>query len=256
MHTGLIVLAGLFGAAAGVLLVPRMAYRLSVRPGQDWRATCPGGHLLPGWTGPAYCGDCASAPGPAGGAGTGRRGGWYGPRTAALAVDTALVCALLAYTTGPRPELGVWLSLTPFAVVLCLTDFTVGRLPSVLTLPLAGACAALLGVAALFPGTAGSWPSALLGGTALGGVYYTLHLVSPSGMGLGCVKLAPTVGTALGWYGERTFLIGSFAGFALSAVYALGMMRAGRVSLRTSMEFGPFAVCGALIGVAVGGLTA
>ncbi|MCB5182454.1 prepilin peptidase, partial [Streptomyces sp. SMC 277] len=44
-----------YGVAAGLLLVPRAAYRLSVPPGDPWRATCPEGHPVGPWLGPARC---------------------------------------------------------------------------------------------------------------------------------------------------------------------------------------------------------
>ncbi|MEU1123208.1 prepilin peptidase, partial [Streptomyces sp. NPDC005899] len=49
MDVTLIAVAGVWGAAAGLLL-PRAAYRLSVEPGEPWRVTSPRGRAL---TGPA-----------------------------------------------------------------------------------------------------------------------------------------------------------------------------------------------------------
>ncbi|PJE96623.1 prepilin peptidase [Streptomyces carminius] len=241
MYCALIALAAGYGAAAG-LLVPRAAYRLAVEPGTAWRAECPGGHPLrgplSGWAGPARCRACGS---PA-----------YGPGAAGTAAVTAAVCALLAAAVGGRPELGVWLLLAPFAVLLAAVDRRVHRLPDVVTLPLAAACAALLGVAALLPGAGGSWPGALLGGSALGAVYLGLFLASPRGMGLGDVKLAVPVGTALGWYGWGTLLTGAFAGFALGAVHGMSLVVLRRASRETAMPFGPFMVAGALAGLVLG----
>ncbi|MDX6763267.1 prepilin peptidase, partial [Streptomyces sp. F8] len=54
MGVVVIVLAAGYGAAAGLLL-PRAAYRLSVAPGDPWRHSCPQGHRLRGWLGPARC---------------------------------------------------------------------------------------------------------------------------------------------------------------------------------------------------------
>ncbi|MFE3934204.1 prepilin peptidase, partial [Streptomyces goshikiensis] len=75
------LLAAAYGAAGGLLL-PRAAYRLSVAPGEPWRAHCPAGHPVPRWLGPARCHGApygASAPGvgPRGGR-RGRGGGGAG----------------------------------------------------------------------------------------------------------------------------------------------------------------------------------
>jgi leader peptidase (prepilin peptidase)/N-methyltransferase len=244
---------------------------MAVEPADGWRAACPGGHPLlgpaGGWLGLARCTDCgtevaASAPAPAG-SGTGavrpatapvRSGNWYGPRTGLIAAVIGAGCAALAAAAGPRPELAVWLLLTPFALVLALVDLSVHRLPDVLTLSLPGAAVALLGGAALLPGSAGSWLGALLGGVALAGAYVVLFVIHPNGMGFGDVKLALTLGVVLGWYGWTVLFVGAFAGFLLGAVYGLGLMLARRASRKTAMPFGPFMLLGAFLGLLLGGL--
>ncbi|MGW2557671.1 prepilin peptidase [Streptomyces sp. NPDC001514] len=169
---------------------------------------------------------------------------------------TALVCAALAAAAGARPETAVWMLLTPVAVLLALIDRNVHRLPDHLTLPLAGAAAVLLGGAALIPGAAGSWPAALLGGLALGGGYFVLFLINPNGMGFGDVKLALSLGVALGWYGWGALFVGAFAGFLLGAAYGLGLVVLRRAGRKSAIPFGPFMISGALIGLLLGALAA
>ncbi|NDZ89297.1 prepilin peptidase, partial [Streptomyces sp. SID10115] len=231
----------LWGAFAG-LFVPRAAYRLSVPPGEPWRAECPEGHALGSWLGLARCGR-------EGGAG-------YGPRTSATAVTTALVCAALAATTGTRPELAVWLLLAPAGVLLALVDFTVHRLPDVLTLPLAAASLALLAAVTLVPEQAGSWMASLYGALALAGAYFVLFLINPNGMGFGDVKLALGLGAVLGWYGWGVLLVGTFAGFLLASLYGAALVVARRASRKTAIPFGPFLIGGAFVGLLLGGCTA
>ncbi|MFC9653817.1 prepilin peptidase [Streptomyces sp. NPDC056937] len=179
---------------------------------------------------------------------------------------TALACAVLAAATGPRPELAVWLLLAPFAVLLALVDRNVHRLPDQLTLPLAVAAAVLLGLAALLPdgggdgtgpgGPGGSWPTALLGGLALGVCYFVLFLINPNGMGFGDVKLALSLGVALGWYGWTVLFVGAFAGFLLGSLYGFGLILLRRASRKSAFPFGPFMIVGALIGILLGALAA
>ncbi|MEU0273493.1 A24 family peptidase [Streptomyces sp. NPDC006307] len=255
MYATLIAVAALWGAATGLLL-PRAAYRLSVEPEETWRDTCPAGHPFTGpahgWVGLARCAPCgatvpeAAVPEAAAALPSGN----------ALPLGTALACAVLAAATGPRPELAAWLLLAPFAVLLAAVDARVHRLPDRLTLPLAGAAAGLLGAAALLPGHAGSWPSALLGGLALGGAYFTLFLIHPNGMGFGDVKLALSLGVALGWYGWDILLAGAFAGFLFGAVYGMGLVLLRRASRKSAIPFGPFMIGGALVGLLLGAFTA
>ncbi|MFE6763124.1 prepilin peptidase [Streptomyces sp. NPDC057689] len=226
MYATLMGIAALWGAATG-LLVPRAAYRFAVPPGEPWRTDRPAGHPL---TGPA-------------------------PHRLAPVV-TALACAALAWATGTRPELSVWLVLAPVGVLLASIDHRVHRLPDILTLPAAGAAAVLLGLAALLPEHAGSWLSALLGGLVLGGFYLLLFLVNPDGMGLGDVKLALSLGAVLGWYGWAVVFTGGFAGFLFGAAYGLALVVLRRAGRKTGIPFGPFMIAGAFLGLLFGGLAA
>ncbi|GAB2589710.1 hypothetical protein GCM10027168_23320 [Streptomyces capparidis] len=235
MNLPLVLAAAGYGAAAGALL-PGPVHRLAVPPGEPWRTACPEGHRLP--VPRARCPRC------------GARGGPDARLTAAV---TAAVCGLLALAAGPRPETAVWLLLAPSAVLLAAVDLAVRRLPDALTLPMAGAGAALLGGASLLPGAAGAWTGALLGALALGGFLFALFLVSPAGMGFGDVKLGLTVGLVLGWYGWWPLLAGAFAGFLLGALTGLALIAAGRAGRRSALPFGPFLLLGALAGMLVPG---
>ncbi|MFE9299926.1 prepilin peptidase [Streptomyces sp. NPDC006856] len=179
----------------------------------------------------------------------------YAPGVLAPLV-TVLACVALAAATGARPELVVWLALTPVAVLLAVVDRRVHRLPDPLTLPLAAAAVLLLGGAALLPGHAGSWTSGLLGGLTLGGFYFLLFLINPNGMGFGDVKLALALGVVLGWYGWSVLFLGGFAGFLFGAAYGLAFLLLRRAGRRTGIPFGPFMIAGALTGVLLGALAA
>ncbi|MFF2844803.1 prepilin peptidase [Streptomyces sp. NPDC058001] len=231
----LIVCSALWGLCAG-LLVPRAAYRLSVPPEENWRTTCPEGHPLGSWLGRARCPE----------------GDRYGPGTTPVAVATALVTATLAAATGTRPELAAWLLLAPIGILLAVVDFSVQRLPDVLTLPLAATALALLGAAALLPEHAGTWLTALYGALALGAGYFVLFLINPNGMGFGDVKLAVALGAVLGWYGWPVVLLGTFAGFLFGALYGMGLVVVRRAGRKTSMPFGPFLLGGAFVGLVLG----
>ena len=228
-----------WGAGTG-LLIPRVAYRLSVPPGEPWRSACPAGHpfvgIGDGWLGRARCAD----------------GDTFGPSTPAIALVMAVVCAVLAAATGPRPELLVWLLLAPIAVLLATVDFAVHRLPDVVTLPLAAFALVGLGGAALLPGAGGSLETALLGSLTLGTCYFVLFLINPSGFGFGDVKLAPALGAILGWYGWGILLIGTFAGYLLGALYGVGLILARCAGRKSTIPFGPFLVAGAFVGVLLG----
>lgn len=235
-------LAALYGVAAGMLL-PAAAYRFSVEPGEPWRARCPQGHPLGAPLGPARC---RTGPVPHA----------YGRRALPPALLTGAVCGALGAAAGARPEAVAYVGLAPVLVLLALVDRAVHRLPDPLTLPLAAAACALLGAAALAPGAAGSWRLALLGGAALGGAYLVLHLVNPAGMGFGDVKLALSLGVALGWYGWGVWVTGAFLGLLYGALYGLALVLRGSATRDQGFAFGPFMAAGAFTGVLLGGFGA
>ncbi|KUM97363.1 hypothetical protein AQI95_41835 [Streptomyces yokosukanensis] len=230
--------AALWGGRTG-LLIPRAAYRLSVTPDEPWRAACPAGHPIAGpargWIGRARCSD----------------GTTYGLNAPFLAVITALACAALAFTTGNRPELVVWLLLAPVAILLAAVDLAVHRLPDILTLPLAATALALLGVAAALPNAGGRWTTAVLGSLVLAACHFAVFLL-PSGIGFGDVKLSLAVGAMLGWYGWVVLLVGTFAGYLLGAVYGVALLLTRRASRTTTMPFGPFLLGGTFLGLLMG----
>ncbi|CAM5709644.1 prepilin peptidase [Streptomyces griseorubiginosus] len=234
--------AVLWGAGTG-LLIPRAAYRLSVPPEEEWRATCPGGHAFAGfrdsWLGQARCAD----------------GDSYGPSMPAMAAITAAVCAVLSSAVGAHPELLVWLVIVPVGVLLATVDLTVQRLPDVLTLPLAAISLGLLGVAALLPGTDGNWGRALLGSLAFSSFCLVMFLINPAAFGFGDVKLAPTVGAVTGWYGWDTLIAGAITGFVVFVLYGLSLIVARRTDRKTAHPLGPFLLAGAVAGVLLGSLS-
>src|SRR5262249_57192432 len=109
----------------------------------------------------------------------------------------------------------------------------------------------LLGVAApCVAGGAGRFVLALSGMGAAVAFCLVLLLVSPTGIGLGDVKLAGPLGAYLGWLGAAAFVTGLMAAWLLAGVTGLGLMTAGRATRKTQLPFGPFLIAAAL-GVAL-----
>lgn len=233
----LVAAVALAGLAAGALL-RGVIVRRSVPPGEPPRRTCPA---------------CGQQPLPAGPrllalpAITGRCSGCRartGPPPLAVELSTAVLLGALASRVHPGLVLvaACWLAIC--CVPLGWIDAAVRRLPDVLTAPAyLGTMAALLAAA----GLSGHWHDlvrALLGGIAMSGCYLILTIISPSGMGLGDVKLAASLGSLLAWFGWTVLLAGAFAGFALAAVYGITLLALRRATRRQQIPFGPFMIAG------------
>lgn len=173
------------------------------------------------------------------------------PRPPALAAGavTAVLLGGLAARVHPALVLAAACWLAACAVPLACTDLAVQRLPDPLTGAAYAGTAVLLLAAAAVGGTWSALVRALLGGLALAGFYLLLMVISPSGMSLGDVKLAASLGTLLAWFGWRLLLAGGFAGFLLGGVFAGALLVSRRAGRKQPIPFGPFMIAGAVLAV-------
>jgi leader peptidase (prepilin peptidase)/N-methyltransferase len=176
------------------------------------------------------------------------------PALAAGAVTAVLLGGLAARVDPGHPghpmlvlAAACWLAAC--AVPLACTDLAVQRLPDPLTGAAYAGTAVLLLAAAAVGGPWSALVRALLGGLALAGFYLLLMVISPSGMSLGDVKLAASLGTLLAWFSWRLLLAGGFAGFLLGGVFAAALLVSRRAGRKQPIPFGPFMIAGAVLAV-------
>jgi leader peptidase (prepilin peptidase)/N-methyltransferase len=146
-----------------------------------------------------------------------------------------------------------YLALAFVCVVLAVIDASTRLLPNRITYPAFPLVLGLLVVASVGLGDLGRLARGLLAALAVGGFFLALALISPRGMGLGDVKLAPTLGLALGWLSWGAVAFGVFAGFLLGGLAGLAAIAVAGLTRKSLLPFGPWLVTGALLGVLVGG---
>ena len=171
-------------------------------------------------------------------------------RVPVVEVGTALLFALTTLRFGLAAELPAFLFLAAAGVLLAVNDLQHHLLPNRIVLPSIGIGACLLLLAAVAAGERESLVRAVLGALVLFGVFLVLALISPSGLGMGDVKLASLVGLYLGWIGWSALVAGAAAGFVIQAVLALALLAGRRIGLRGELPFGPALLLAA--GVAIG----
>ena len=169
---------------------------------------------------------------------------------------TALVFAVLAVRIGVEPELPAFLYLGAIGVALTMIDLDVKRLPNAIVLPSYVVGLVLLAVAALVDEDLSDLLRAVLGMTALFGLYFVLAMVYPAGMGFGDVKLAGVLGLYLGWLGWAEVVAGGFLGFLFGGLVGGVLMAVRRAGRKSQIPFGPFMVVGAFTAVLWGGALA
>lgn len=228
------VLWAAWGGLTGYLLGAALrgtVFQMAVPSGQPDRSTCPqcsGPVRL--WL-PILCERCRNC---------------YGPPFAMEAV-TATVLALLLGRFGGRPDTMAVAYFGVLGVLLSAIDIAVQRLPDRLTLPAYPVLLVMLTFPAVGGHDLGSLLRAVLGGLALAAAFLVLALVRPGHMGGGDIKLAGLAGLTLGWFGWPVLIIGTALGFILSGLVSLGLLATKRVTLRSTLCFGPFLVGGALL---------
>ena len=168
-----------------------------------------------------------------------------------LGLATGMLAALAAWRFGPAWELPAYLYFAAVTVPLAVIDLRTLRLPNILTLSAYPIVAVLLLVPALADGGWSSYARAMLAGAIVLALFLVLHLVNPSGMGLGDVKLAGPMGAMLGWISWQAVFVGVVIGFVLAAVVGVAMIAARRADRKTALPFGPFMLAGAWVAILV-----
>jgi leader peptidase (prepilin peptidase)/N-methyltransferase len=138
-------------------------------------------------------------------------------------------------------QLGVLTVVFVWLAVISLYDIRERRLPNWLTMP---GAAVILAAAAMY----GRGAPAAVGAVALFAVYAVVHLVSPTAMGAGDVKLAIGVGALTGTFGGDVWLLATLGAPMLTAGWAVVALlrRSGR-----TVPHGPSMCLAAVIATAL-----
>lgn len=176
-----------------------------------------------------------------------------GRRRVLLSLCGAVVLGTVAVVIGWRPALLAFLAMGMIGVTLAAIDLEHHRLPDRLVLAGAGVSGTALIIDAAVLGSWSSLLRAVLCAAAAGGVLLIIALISPSGMGLGDVKLVALISLHTEFLGWQLAVLAILTGFAVGAAAALTLLALGRANLRTPIPFGPALLLGAwLTVVAVG----
>lgn len=143
---------------------------------------------------------------------------------------------------GPLVALVVWSGL--LAVALGAVDLIHHRLPDAVTLPAIPITAILVGLTELIAPAAGSVLIALAVAVVIGGLFWAVAALVPRAMGLGDVKLVPSLALMTGYVSIASGLLAVVIAFVLSALVALAGLVLRRLTLTSAIPFGPFLLAG------------
>ncbi|MER5352605.1 prepilin peptidase [Kitasatospora sp. NPDC002551] len=205
-HCGLPVVVGLAGTVSRVLIRPR----------------CPHG---------------------AAGEDNGERGPRIGPLPGLPEALTGGGAAAVAWAGGPGWLLAMQLWMVMVGAALLLVDLAVTRLPDHLSAAAAVGVAVLLVIASVMDSRWQAFGRAALAALVVGVVFVVLALL---GMGLGDVKLAPTLAAVLGWHSWTAVFWGIGAGLLLGAAHAVVLSVRVGAGRKEELALGPALLVGAL----------
>lgn len=228
----------LVGAILGGLTgngLRRPIFALSVEPGEPDRHGCPACGAVPMSAVPDWRGRCRSC----------RH--QVGPRWGSVELLSALLCGGIALAFGASFQTIGFTAMAVVGVALGVIDLQSFRLPTkLIAISTALLLASLLAAAA----TSGAWVplrSGMLGAAGLSAAFLLLAVIRPGQLGLGDVKLAVPLGLLLGWFGWPFVVFGGCLAFLLSAATILVLLALGKLTLRSSVPFGPFMLAGTVV---------
>lgn len=170
-----------------------------------------------------------------------------------IALATGVLFVAVTARFGAAAELPAFWLFTGSLVALSIIDIERRVVPTAVVYPAAFGVLVLLGVAASAEGSSRAALDALVGAGMGFGVLLAIHLVKPTGMGFGDVRLGGLIGLCLGFLGLRQVVVGLFLAFFLVAVAGGALIVLRRASRHAQIPFVPFLAAGALVTLMWGG---
>ena len=172
----------------------------------------------------------------------------------------ALMAVLFGATAAVHGLSWVLLPLLTFVwvlVVAAVIDLEHRIIPNQLTYRAAPILLVLLVVVAAIEGEWADLRRALIAGVAVPVAMLALSemfrlLRGVAGIGMGDIKLAPSIGLVVGFLGGWELVVWFYATAVSAVVVALGLILAGRAKLATRIPYGPYLALGALVAVLAG----
>ncbi len=140
---------------------------------------------------------------------------------------------------------------------LCLVSISVidaqrQIIPNRIVYPTIFASLPLLALAALAEGEWDRFGHAVMGASLAWLALFVIHMISPSGMGFGDVRLAFVLGLFLGWISLGHVVTGLFLGVLLISAVGIVLAVLRLRSLQEHIAFGPFLAAGSTLAVFAG----
>jgi leader peptidase (prepilin peptidase) / N-methyltransferase len=181
-------------------------------------------------------------------------------RYAVVELTTAVLFGAVAWVWGLDPLLPALLVFTWSLVVATAIDFEHRIIPNRLTYRLPFVLLPLLVFAAWYEAAWADLRRGAIAGLAIPLVMFLLSeafrlLRGQSGMGMGDVKLAASIGLVVGYLGGLELVVFAYGSIIAAVVIAFGLILTGRAKLASRIPFGPYLAVGSMLPILAGPAT-
>ena len=143
--------------------------------------------------------------------------------------------------------IAAWESFVIFGIALIAIDLEHHRLPDLITGPLFLSGLIFLGIDTFKNHHSSQFLHALIYAISATAIFYSIHVFSRGGMGMGDVKLAASMGLFSGYVSGTAVYVSAMIGFALGSLVGVGLMIAKKATRKTAVPFGPFMIIGTVL---------
>jgi leader peptidase (prepilin peptidase) / N-methyltransferase len=181
-------------------------------------------------------------------------------RYALVELTTGVLFGAVAWVWGFDPLLPALLVFTWSLVVATAIDLEHRIIPNRLTYRLPFVLLPLLVIAAWYDDAWADLRRGVIAGLAIPLVMFLLSEVfrlvrGQSGMGMGDVKLAVSIGLVVGYLGGMELLVFGYGSVIAAVVIAFALILTGRAKLASRIPFGPYLAVGAMLPILAGPAT-
>jgi leader peptidase (prepilin peptidase) / N-methyltransferase len=181
-------------------------------------------------------------------------------RYSIVELTTGALFGAVAWVWGLSPLLPALLVFTWSLVVATAIDLEHRMIPNRLTYRLPFVLLPLLVFAAWMDDAWLDLRRGVIAGIAIPLIMFLLSEVfrlvrGQSGMGMGDVKLAVSIGLVVGYLGGMELVVFAYGSIIAAVVIAVGLMLAGKAKLASRIPFGPYLALGAMLPVLAGPAT-
>ncbi|MEX0593105.1 MAG: prepilin peptidase [Nitriliruptoraceae bacterium] len=181
-------------------------------------------------------------------------GARYGARYLFIEVAMVVLFATVGAVHAESWLLPALLVATWAFVVAAAIDLEFSIIPNRLTLTAPLVIIPLVAIAAAVDSNPWMFARSLLAGIAIPVVMLTLSEVfrlirGQAGIGMGDIKLAVSIGLAVGALGGWHVVVFAYAAVLSAVIVALGLMAVGRARMASRIPFGPYLAFGAMVAI-------